>query len=235
MTNNSFTSFTSFTLLSYNMDCSSKGTNHEKILKIIEITKETNASVILLQAVNMTTLSILKSKLVDYNTITNQKSSNSVMQVIFLNTNNCQLIEEYCYDMPTLEEKEILGCKMEFNNKTYDILNVHLEDNDEDYRKKQIEVLYEISEENNSIISGEFNIYHINEPASLSLMNYTELIDPWITNGCNTILRDTSYKDDKWYRTSRILYFKNSDYICKCYGIAYVESNLKNMLIYEVS
>ena len=113
-----------FTLLTFNMQCSLNGTRHEQLLQLVEIIKAQKFECICLQDVNLTSLSILKSKLHKYSLI--ESLSNGTPQVIIY-SNNCKMEEEFCYDLPSEENREVIGCKLTYKEKEYEILNVWLE------------------------------------------------------------------------------------------------------------
>ena len=194
-----------FTILTFNMQCSVNGTRHEKLLQLVEIIKSKKFQCVCLQDVNLTSMSILKSKLHKYSFV--ESLSNGTPQVIIY-SNDCNLEEEFCYDLPSNENNEVIGCKLTYKEKEYEILNVWLENNESDFREKQIEVLLEVAS-NKTIIVGDFNIFEINEPSN-SLLLQSKICDAWISSGCNTHLRDTTFYEGNWYRTVRLLYFKNT-------------------------
>ena len=67
------------------MQCSVNGTQHERILQLVETIKSKKYECICLQDVNLTSLSILKSKLDKYSLV--ESLSNGVPQIIFFNNN----------------------------------------------------------------------------------------------------------------------------------------------------
>lgn len=215
------------TILSFNLQCSLNGTQHEQLFQLVEIVKSKLFDCICLQDINLTSLSILKSKLHKYSAI--EAIENGTPQAI-LYKDSCKLEEEYSYNIPSNEGREILGCKLVFKEKEYEILNIWLENNQEDMRQKQVDVLMEIASDN-TIIVGDFNIFEINEPAN-SLILQSNLCDAWITSGCNSQLRDTTFSNDKWYRTVRLLYFKKM-YYALCNGLMN-NSNDSSMVFYSV-
>lgn len=194
-----------FTLLTFNMQCSIDGTRHEQLLSLVETIKSHSFDCICLQDVNMTSLSILKSKLHKYSII--EALSNGTPQIILYN-NKCKLEEEFSYDLPSEENREVIGCKLSFEDKTYEILNVWLEHKSKSFREKQVDVLLDVAS-HETIIVGDFNIFDINEPAN-SLLLTNKLCDAWISSGCNPHLRDTTFQDGHWHRTVRLLYFKKT-------------------------
>jgi len=215
------------TILSFNLQCSLNGTQHEQLFQLVEIVKSKLFDCICLQDINLTSLSILKSKLHKYSAI--EAIENGTPQAI-LYKDSCKLEEEYSYNIPSNEGREILGCKLVFKEKEYEILNIWLENNQEDMRQKQVDVLMEIASDN-TIIVGDFNIFEINEPAN-SLILQSNLCDAWITSGCNSQLRDTTFSNGKWYRTVRLLYFKKM-YNALCNGLMN-NSNDSSMVFYSV-
>ena len=220
-------SISNFTILSFNLQCSLNGTQHEQLFQLVEIVKSNLFECVSLQDVNLTSLSILKSKLHKYSAI--EAIENGTQQVI-LYKDNCKLEEEYSYNIPSNEGHEILGCKLVFKEKEYEILNIWLEKNQKDIREKQVDVLLEISSDN-TIMVGDFNIFEINEPAN-SLILQNNLCDAWINSGCNSQLRDTTFNDGTWYRTVRLLYFKKM-YSVICNGLMN-NSNDNSMVFYSV-
>ena len=146
-----------FTLLTFNMQCSSSGTRHEQLLQLVEIIKAQKFECVCLQDVNLTSLSILKSKLHKYTII--EALSNGTPQVIIY-SNNCKMEEEFCYDLPSEENREVIGCKLTFKEKEYEILNVWLEKEQSKFREKQVEVLMEVASLK-TIIVGDFNVFEI--------------------------------------------------------------------------
>ena len=239
-------------LLTFNIECSQYQTRHEKINQLLEFMKYKSFDCLCLQDVNLTSLSILKSKLNNYNVIealNNQKSKTS--QIIML-SNSITILEEYSYDIPSLENKEILGCKILWNEKEVEIINVHLEDESSSYRGKQVDIIYEITAENNNyVIVGDFNIVSMEEEASVMLLKNKKFTDSWINDGCVSCLRNTTFvesnkmdkvdkvdkldkldKLDKWARTTRLLYVK-SCLDCKCTGLINFNSN-KSMVTFSV-
>ena len=217
-----------FTLLTFNMKCSIEGTRHEQLLQLVEFIKLKNFDCICLQDVNLTSLSILKSKLHKYSLI--EAISNGTPQIIIY-SNNCKLEEEYSYDLPSNEGREVIGCKLTFKEKEYEILNVLLEHQQSDFREKQIEVLSEIIS-NNTIVVGDYNIFEINEPAN-SLILKNKLCDAWITGGCIPHLRDTTFHNGKWYRSVRLLYLKKY-YSIVCSGLLNTDCN-NSMVSYSIT
>lgn len=201
----------SFTILSFNLQCSLHQTRHEQLLQLIEIIKSKLFDAVCLQDVNMTSLSILKSKLHKYGVI--EALNNGMPQVILYNNSTCKLEEEYAYNLPSNENREILGCKLVHKEKEYEILNVWLDHDEVNFRQKQIEVLMDIVSPE-TIMVGDFNIFEINEPAN-SLILKNKLSDAWINSGCNPQLRDTTFHSGKWCRTVRLFYFKKKyDVVC---------------------
>lgn len=194
-----------FTILTFNIQCSVNGTRHEQLLQLVEIIKSRKFVCICLQDVNLTSLSILKSKLHKYSLV--EALNNGTPQVIIY-SNDCKMEEEFCYDLPSDENNEVIGCKLTYKEKEYEILNVWLEREQSKIRKKQIEVLLEVAS-NKTIIVGDFNIFEINEPSN-SLLLQSKICDAWISSGCNSHLRDTTFCEGLWYRTARLLYFKSS-------------------------
>lgn len=224
-------------LLSFNIECSQYQTRHEKINQLLEFIKYKSFDCLCLQDVNLTSMSILKSKLHNYSVIealNNEKSKTS--QIIMLN-NSITILEEYSYDIPSLENKEILGCKILWNEKELEIINVHLENEDSAYREKQIDIIYEITAENNNcVIVGDFNIVSMEEEASVMLLKNKKFADSWINDGCISCLRNTTFvengKWNKWARTVRLLYVK-SCLNCKCTGLLNFNSN-KSMVTFSL-
>ncbi len=204
---------TLFTILTFNMQCSVNGTQHERILQLVETIKSKKYECICLQDVNLTSLSILKSKLDKYSLV--ESLSNGVPQIIFFN-NNFKLKEEFCYSLPSDENREIIGCKLTYKEKEFEILNVWLENESEIFRQKQLEVLMEVSS-SNTIIVGDFNIFKISEPANTIILD-SQMCDAWITGGCNPQLRDTTFYENQWCRSVMLLYFKNN-YSITCNGL----------------
>ena len=202
-----------FTLLTLNMQCSLNGTRHEQLLQLVDIIKSNKIICVCLQDLNLTSLSILKSKLHKYSLI--EALTNGTPQVIIY-SNECKMEEEFCYDLPSEENREVIGCKLVFKEKEYEILNVWLEKEQSKFREKQVEVLLEVASPK-TIIVGDFNIFQPNE-ASNSLLLQSKLCDAWITSGCNPLLRNTTFYEGEWYRTVRLLYLKNS-YSITCNGL----------------
>jgi len=202
-----------FTILTCNIQCSIEGTRHEQLLHLVEIIKLKNYTCVCLQDVNLTSLSILKSKLHNYSII--ETLNNGTPQIILYDS-NCSLKEEFCYSIPSKEEREILGCKLTYLEKEYEILNVWLEHKSSEIRKKQIEVLLEVVSPQ-TLVVGDFNIVAMNEAAN-SLILKNKMCDAWINGGCNPQLRDTTFIDKRWHRTVRLLYFK-TNYSVVCNGL----------------
>ena len=216
-----------FTLLTFNMQCSSSGTRHEQLLQLVEIIKAQKFECVCLQDVNLTSLSILKSKLHKYTII--EALSNGTPQVIIY-SNNCKMEEEFCYDLPSEENREVIGCKLTFKEKEYEILNVWLEKEQSKFREKQVDVLMEVAS-SKTIIVGDFNVFEINEPSN-GLLLKNKISDAWISSGCNPHLRDTTFYNNEWYRTVRLLYFKSS-YSIVCNGLFNNDCD-NSMVCYEV-
>lgn len=224
-------------LLTFNIECSQYQTRHEKINQLLEFIKYKNFDCLCLQDVNLTSMSILKSKLHNYSVIealNNEKSKTS--QIIMLN-NSITILEEYSYDIPSLENKEILGCKILWNEKELEIINVHLENEDSAYRGKQVDIIYEITAENNNcVIVGDFNIVSMEEEANVMLLKNKKFTDSWINDGCVSCLRNTTFVENnkwtKWARTVRLLYVR-SCLNCKCTGLLNFNSN-KSMVTFSV-
>lgn len=217
-----------FRLLTFNMQCSDNGTRHEQLLQLVEIIKSKKFECVCLQDVNLTSLSILKSKLHKYSLV--EALSNGTPQVIIY-SNDCKLEEEFCYDLPSDEGREVIGCKLVFNEKEYEILNVWLERHQSKYREKQVEVLLEVAS-NKTIIVGDFNIFEINEPSN-SLLLKNKICDAWINDGCNSHLRDTTFYEGNWYRAVRLLYFKNS-YSIACNELLNIDCD-NSMVSYSIT
>lgn len=217
-----------FTLLTFNMQCSLNGTRHEQLLQLVDIIKSRKFECVCLQDVNLTSLSILKSKLHKYSLI--EALSNGTPQIIIY-SNDCKLEEEFCYDLPSEENREVIGCKLVFKEKEYEILNVWLEKEQSKFREKQVEVLLEVASPT-TLIVGDFNIFELNEPSN-SLLLQSKICDAWISSGCNPHLRDTTFYKGIWYRTVRLLYFKNSyNIVCN----ALMNNDCDNsMVCYEIS
>jgi endonuclease/exonuclease/phosphatase family metal-dependent hydrolase len=219
-------------LLTFNMECSVFQTRHEKINILVSFIKLKNINCVLLQDVNTTTLSLFKSKLSNFNVIESLDSENNINSQIMFVLKEIKIVEEYSYDIPSNESHEVICCKVIFGEKEIELINIHLENENENYRKKQIETLFEISKENkNNIIVGEFNI--CNEECNLLLLNNSQFVDPWIEDGCNIQLRNTTLYKEKWYRTQRLMY-QNSQLECHCVGLLNFNSN-KSCLIYDIN
>ena len=219
-------------LLTFNIECSSFQTRHDKINSLVSFIKLKNINCFLLQDVNITTLSLFKSKLQNFSVIESLDTENNVNSQVMFISKEIKIVEEYSYDIPSNESHEVICCKIVLGEKEIELINIHLEEQNENYRKKQIETLFEISKENkNNIIIGEFNIY--NEECELLLLNNDDFIDPWIDHGCNTQLRNTTLYKEKWYRTQRLIY-QNSN--LKCYCIGLLNFNIsKSALIYSIA
>ena len=216
-----------FTLLTFNMQCSLNGTRHEQLLQLVDIIKSRNIECVCLQDVNLTSLSILKSKLNKYSLI--EAISNGNPQVIIYN-NECKMEEEFCYDLPSEENRQVIGCKLVFKEEEYEILNVWLEKDQSKFREKQVDVLLEVASPK-TVIVGDFNIFEHNEPSN-SLLLQSKICDAWISSGCNTHLRDTTFYEGEWYRTVRLLYFKNS-YTILCNALMNNDCD-NSMVCYEI-
>lgn len=212
-------------LLTFNIECSKYQTRHEKINQLLEFIKYKKIDCICLQDVNTTSLSILKSKLGNYNAIEGLGEEKMKTSQVTLLNNSIQILEEYSYDMPSLESKEILGCRILWNEKEIEIINVHLEESDETYREKQIDTIYEISKEDDkSIIVGDFNINTTSDKANIMIMNDKKFTDAWINSGCIMCLRNTTFTNNTWSRSSRLFYVKTF-LNCMCTGLLNFNSN----------
>ena len=219
-------------LLTFNIECSSFQTRHDKINSLVSFIKLKNINCFLLQDVNITTLSLFKSKLHNFSVIESLDTENNINSQVMFISKEIKIVEEYSYDIPSNESHEVICCKIVLGEKEIELINIHLEEQNENYRKKQIETLFEISKENkNNIIIGEFNIY--NEECELLLLNNDDFVDPWIEDGCNTQLRNTTFYKEKWYRTQRLIY-QNSDLKCCCIGLLNFNIN-KSALIYSIA
>ena len=98
-----------FTLLTFNMQCSSSGTRHEQLLQLVEIIKAQKFECVCLQDVNLTSLSILKSKLHKYTII--EALSNGTPQVIIY-SNNCKMEEEFWISYSDFAKGQLESTKM---------------------------------------------------------------------------------------------------------------------------
>ena len=221
-------------LLTFNIECSKYQTRHEKINQLLEFIRYKKIDCICLQDVNTTSLSIIKSKLGSYNAVEGLGEEKMKTSQVTLLNNSIKILEEYSYDMPSLESKEILGCRIIWNGKEIEIINVHLEESNETYREKQIDTIYEISkEDDNYVIVGDFNIDSMSDKANIMITNNKKFTDAWISSGCVTCLRNTTFINDKWSRSSRLFYVK-SVLNCMCTGLLNFNSN-KSIVTFSIS
>lgn len=221
-------------LLTFNIECSKYQTRHEKINQLLEFIRYKKIDCICLQDVNVTSLSIIKSKLGNYIAVEGLGEEKMKTSQVTLLNNSIKILEEYSYDMPSLESKEILGCRILRNEKEIEIINIHLEESNETYREKQIDTIYEISkEEDNYVIVGDFNIESMSDKANIMITNNKKFTDAWISSGCVTCLRNTTFINDKWSRSSRLFYVK-SVLNCMCTGLLNFNSN-KSIVTFLIS